>query len=291
MSSIVSQNVLQEDNTKIIVLPEEFAGSQLRMTPDKKWVSVYDILRSMGYQNGGETTEWKIIYEKHPDITWKKFKFSGRGQRETPVMNNSTTQKLIKLVYSKSRIHTLEEKRKFLGDVDYYPVRVYTEIEIHDNIRKVFSDTRIVFQHAVGSYKVDLYFPEYKLCVECDENGHMGYSAQLEKTRETFISETIGCVFIRYDPYDQNFDIFYLINEIRTKMKQRNPVEIIGLHSDLEIEFVRENTKLQIAQLEADVRKIEALEKTKQIKMRLDMKLHARQTMEIETNPFYYDTS
>ena len=201
-----------------------------------------------------------------------------------------------------SRIHTLEEKRKFLGDVDYHPVRVYTEIEIHGNIKKVFSDTKVVFQYAVGSYKVDIYFPEYNLCVECDENGHRGYSMELEKTRETFISETTGCVFIRYDPYDQNFDVFNLVNEIRTQMKHKNPVENnikdaismienIGLHSDLEIEFVRENTKLQIAQLEASVReteaavrKIEALEKTKRVQMRLDMKLHARSAKEIDAS-------
>lgn len=60
-------------------------------------------------------------------------------------------------------------------------------------------------------YRIDLYFPDYKLAIECDEN-HTNIDADIK--RENDIKDKLNCTFIRYKPYDKKFNIFLLINEI-----------------------------------------------------------------------------
>ena len=47
---------------------------------------------------------------------------------------------------------------------------------------------------------IDLYFPKYKLAVECDENNHQNYEILGEKLRELYIKEKLKCSFIRFNP-------------------------------------------------------------------------------------------
>ena len=39
-------------------------------------------------------------------------------------------------------------------------------------IIKVFSNEKILLQHSVLNYQIDLYFSEHKLAIEVDEKGH-----------------------------------------------------------------------------------------------------------------------
>lgn len=76
-------------------------------------------------------------------------------------------------------------------------------------------------QYKINSYLVDLYFPKYKLIIECDECQHKLIS-NIEKDllRETQIKEVINdCVFIRYDPTACDFNIFKVINKIYQILK------------------------------------------------------------------------
>ena len=49
-------------------------------------------------------------------------------------------------------------------------------------IKSVFSADSIIFQHSVLSYRIDAYFPKYKLAIEVDELGyndrHIDYEMQ-----------------------------------------------------------------------------------------------------------------
>ena len=47
----------------------------------------------------------------------------------------------------------LTQSGKLLGDVDYYPVRKYTEIELHTSVRNALAHVDIQFQFYVGEYK------------------------------------------------------------------------------------------------------------------------------------------
>ena len=68
-------------------------------------------------------------------------------------------------------------------------------------------------QYAMGKYKVDLYFIDYKLVIECDENNHIDRDPKKEKTREDYII-SLGNKFIRYNPNIDNFDLSNILREI-----------------------------------------------------------------------------
>lgn len=64
-------------------------------------------------------------------------------------------------------------------------------------------------------YRVDLYFKEHNIVVECDENGHSGYDAEQEEDRKLAIREILqDPVVIRFNPDEPSFDIFKVIGQI-----------------------------------------------------------------------------
>ena len=46
------------------------------------------------------------------------------------------------------------------------------EQSVLTRIMKIFPVKKILLQHSVLGYRIDLYFSEHKLAVEIDENGH-----------------------------------------------------------------------------------------------------------------------
>jgi very-short-patch-repair endonuclease len=68
-------------------------------------------------------------------------------------------------------------------------------------------------QYIMGSYRIDLYFPKYKLAVECDEYNHSDRDIHKEKERETYI-KSLGNILIRYNPNMPNFDISNVLRDI-----------------------------------------------------------------------------
>jgi len=96
--------------------------------------------------------------------------------------------------------------------------KVYTSIEL-DTMRCItdaFNGEEMIHQYKVSNYMVDLYFPKYQIIVECDEKHHNRTANKINDVcREQNIKFTIiECVFIRYDPYSRNFNIFEVINNI-----------------------------------------------------------------------------
>jgi very-short-patch-repair endonuclease len=96
--------------------------------------------------------------------------------------------------------------------------RVYSCIEA-DTLKCImdsFQGEEMLNQHNIKSYLIDLYFPKYKLIIECDEDHHkIKRNIENDILRENEIKKTIpDCVFIRYDPNAKDFNIFKVINKI-----------------------------------------------------------------------------
>lgn len=81
-------------------------------------------------------------------------------------------------------------------------------------IMKAFKSENMLFQYSIGKYRIDLYFTDYNLAIECDENGHKDRNIKKEIKRENFIKKNLKCKFIRYNPDDDSFDIYDIINRI-----------------------------------------------------------------------------
>ena len=97
----------------------------------------------------------------------------------------------------------------------YYP----KETETLGYIKQAFHGEQYETQYKCGDYYVDLYFPLYKIAIECDEHGHRYNNIKLELKRQRMIEIETGCKFIRYNPDEEKFSIFKVINEIYINIK------------------------------------------------------------------------
>jgi very-short-patch-repair endonuclease len=68
-------------------------------------------------------------------------------------------------------------------------------------------------QYIIGIYRIDLYFTDYHLAVECDENNHADRDPSKEKIREDYILSQ-GNKLIRYNPNTSEFDLSNVLREI-----------------------------------------------------------------------------
>jgi very-short-patch-repair endonuclease len=81
-------------------------------------------------------------------------------------------------------------------------------------IENTFKDVlNIKRQYTMGKYRVDLYFIDYKLVIECDEYNHKDRDIHKEKIREDYII-SLGNKIIRYNPNESNFDLSNVLREI-----------------------------------------------------------------------------
>ena len=95
-------------------------------------------------------------------------------------------------------------------------------------------------QYSVLGYRIHLYFHDYKLVIEIDENGQSDKNIDFQMKRQKSIEQEPDCEYIRIDPNKDNFDIFKAINEIFTHIKQssnqlnkilidKNSMRLLGL--------------------------------------------------------------
>ena len=89
------------------------------------------------------------------------------------------------------------------------------EQSILSKIVTILAAEKIILQHNALSYRIDGYFPKYKLVIEVDEQGHndrdIDYEIRIQKT----IEKEISCGFIRINPAKENFNIFAEIGKIK----------------------------------------------------------------------------
>jgi very-short-patch-repair endonuclease len=90
-----------------------------------------------------------------------------------------------------------------------------TESETLMFIMDCFKGEHVTRQYKFGTYRVDLYFQEYNLVVECDEELHK-YPMQrsLDNLRQKWIEEHFGVIFVRFRPQKNIKEISNVINKI-----------------------------------------------------------------------------
>lgn len=88
------------------------------------------------------------------------------------------------------------------------------ETQFINQIIKCFPSIKTIKQFSIDKYRIDLYLPDYKIAVECDENNHSGYDIEKEIDRQKFIEKQLGCHFVRFNPNVEDFSIFEVIGKI-----------------------------------------------------------------------------
>jgi very-short-patch-repair endonuclease len=85
------------------------------------------------------------------------------------------------------------------------------------DISKIFKIEKIETQYPVGKYFLDMYFPEYKIIVECDELGHFDRDPTEEKERVDYINTFLDIDdthWVRFNPDKEDFQIAQIVGEI-----------------------------------------------------------------------------
>ena len=112
-----------------------------------------------------------------------------------------------------------------------------------------FEGENIQTQYNVLSRRIDLYFHDYMLAIEIDENAHSDRSIDPEIKRQEGKKQELGCKLIRIDPDKEDFDIFRSIHETFRQIKQSTNKTLINKISTklLGLEFKPDNiTKLKL---------------------------------------------
>ena len=92
-------------------------------------------------------------------------------------------------------------------------------------------------------YRNDLYFHDYKLAIETDENWPSDRNIDNKIKRQKAIKQELGCQFIRNDPCKEDFVIFRAITEIFRHIEQSTKNTLINKISTwlLGLEFTSDN--------------------------------------------------
>ena len=88
-------------------------------------------------------------------------------------------------------------------------------------ITNVFKTEKFEDQYKIGTYYLDLYFSEYKIVIECDENGHADRKTWRERERMDYVNDKLkidDIHWIRFNPDEHDFDISRVIGRIYRKM-------------------------------------------------------------------------
>lgn len=123
----------------------------------------------------------------------------------------------IKQIYQKSRSMYLTDLMKGLSHFISEPNQIVyacKEVSWLRIIQEALQFLKSELQYSIGEYRIDLYFPDLLVAVECDENGHSDRTLEDEKEREKFIVNQLKCQFIRFNPDVHDFNIGTVIHKI-----------------------------------------------------------------------------
>jgi very-short-patch-repair endonuclease len=191
-------------------------------------------------QNSDSTYEWPMSNRKVADLLglrestirrkisrYKNELIQGKGKDYWSERTPEYTTGVLPTVWSKEGAIFLarhcEDKtgkaKIFLKNVGEQETCInYYERQPLSNIAAAIKGfTRYIRDYRVYEYKVDLYLLDWKIAVECDEEGHQNrqkYPKREEETRQQFIESHLGCKFVRFNPQEDDFLIGKVINEI-----------------------------------------------------------------------------
>ena len=207
-------------------LSKNFNDKKMRVfgTTENPLFIAKDIAELLGYI---DTT--KSIREHVDDedkITWSKVKKSNSIE-ENPLINIQPQTILINkrgvnslITYGKKHNPKFLLWLEYTFDFKFDVIKRLTKEEEYINIiMNIFKDEKMIRQYNVENYRVDLYFTDYNLVIECDEKGHNDRNEIYENKRTSRILELLNTTFIRFNPDEKNFNIYDTINDIFKHIK------------------------------------------------------------------------
>lgn len=135
---------------------------------------------------------------------------SSTGQKKSTYL---TYEGLLKLLISSRKPETVIVGEKIGINIETIGFACI-EAETIKCIEDCFFNETILREYIIKPYRVDLYFPEYCLIVECDENAHKRHQVDDRNREEDIINLYPNVKFIRYRPQAKNFNVFEICGRI-----------------------------------------------------------------------------
>ena len=79
---------------------------------------------------------------------------------------------------------------------------------------KMFNWVAMIDQYGIDAYRINLYFPECRQAIECDEFDHKERVIGYEILRQKNAESRLGCTFICYNPHANNFQMCDVLNNM-----------------------------------------------------------------------------
>jgi len=187
---------------------------------DDPWFNGKDIATILGYVN----TKQAIIsnVDEEDKSTLKQLKQRGVFELTKKKSSHQSVwinRKGVTSLLTKSRMLISDDILNYFCKFNIFISRrtryEYKETETIGTIVRAFKGEEMEFQKTFGNFRVDLFFPDYSIFVECDENGHKDRDQEYEESRENWLrSEVKDSVMIRYNPDVKDFNIIDVINKI-----------------------------------------------------------------------------
>lgn len=204
----------------------------------------YEIAALLGYKN---TTE---IIKNNVSKSNQIFFYDYPGVKKPKLIHNTiliTRDGAVEiLLKTRKRISpdVLHILKKF--NIDTTNRKCLTkEQQTLSTITNVFKTEKFEDQFKIGSYYLDLYFSEYKIVIECDENGHADRKPWKERERMDFVNEKLSIndtYWIRFNPDEYDFDIAKVIGRIYRKIDEIKQEDYMRLLEE-EKSKVKENVE------------------------------------------------
>ena len=156
-------------------------------------------------KNYRENIHYIVEKENLPNVNKK-----GGGQNKITFMLTETAIELLKNSYNLRNRYIVN----ISDTVKCINIGMCVENQTIGFIENAYSKMlNVKRQFTIGKYHIDLYFIDYKLAIECDENGHADRNPIQEKVREDYIM-SLGNTIIRYNPNTTSFDLSNVLREI-----------------------------------------------------------------------------
>ncbi len=168
----------------------------------KQYYKGLDVTKSLGYARGRTAISDHISEENK------------RKVKGTYFLDESGVKTLI----LKCKLPNAIDVAKAMNiDISNHKVLFKEQCTVN-SIQKAFKTETIELQKKVDRYRIDVYFPDYNLAIECDEFGHVQRNQEEEKERQKYLEKKLSCTFIRYNPDDSKFDVLDVISDIHNFM-------------------------------------------------------------------------
>lgn len=181
----------------------EFESNQLEIViiDNQPWFNASQVAKALGYTNPSKALQDHVSGEYSQQLDLGR-----RGKK--PVF---ISQEGLEMLVANSK---MLKARKIAAQLDFKIKTLSCEQNYIGIIASALRSLNPIYQFFINGYRVDLYFPEHRIAVECDERGHIDRDKKMEISRQDAITKSLGCRFIRFNPHQNGFNVGDVIHEI-----------------------------------------------------------------------------